>query len=165
MPFDLGSWQHAFSRFGSNSDAVVPASSKVLTEERGAGGNGEPPVAVLDELLLEWSRFLDHLTKQGQQVLVSHLHGCELLSCTPKGQVELGCCRKFSFEELLHNSAMLEEELCQFYRLSLKLVVRYDAQRDACTKEKTVFTMFRELSETNEVVRFLIREFGGELVY
>lgn len=143
----------------------MPASSKVLSDDRGTGGTGNAPVAVLDELRLEWSRFLDHLAKTGQQVLVPHLHACELLSCTPNGQVEIGCCRKFSFEELLNSSALLEEEMCQFYRLPLKLLVRYDAQRDACTKEKTVFTMFRELSETNEVVRFLIREFGGELVY
>jgi len=39
------------------------------------------------------------------------------------------------------------------------------AERDACMREKSVFTMFKELSETNEVVRYLIKEFGGELVY
>lgn len=53
----------------------------------------------------------------------------------------------------------------RFYRLPLKLAIRYDAERDACTREKSIFTMFKELSETNEVVRYLISEFGGELVY
>lgn len=99
------------------------------------------------------------------QVVVSHLHASELMSCSPSGYVELGCCRKFSYEELLHDQAMLEQEIADFYRLPLKLSVRYDAARDACTKEKSIFTMFQELSESNEVVRYLITEFGGELLY
>ncbi|NTV01607.1 MAG: DNA polymerase III subunit gamma/tau [Chlorobiaceae bacterium] len=141
----------------------MPVAAKALAEQQ--GGDGEPPVAVLDQLKLEWHRFLDHLTRKGMQVLVSHLHASELLSCSHKGLVVLGCCRKFSFEELLHDTPLLEQEMGEFYRLPLKLQVRYDAERDACTKEKTVFTMFQELSETNGVVRFLISEFGGELIY
>lgn len=99
------------------------------------------------------------------QVVVSHLHACELLSCNAQGHVGIGCCRKFSYEELLHDAHLLEEEMTAFYGEPLKLLVRYDAERDACTKGKTVFTMFQELSESNEVVRYLIREFGGELIY
>ena len=38
-------------------------------------------------------------------------------------------------------------------------------ERDACTREKSVFTMFQELTESNEVVRYLISDFGAELVY
>ena len=143
----------------------MPAAVRALSDHGGEVADGEAPVAVLDQLKLEWHRFLDHLTRKGMQILVSHLHVSELLSCSPKGVVELGCCRKFSFEELLHDSSLLEQEMDEFYGLPLKLHVRYDAERDACTKEKTVFTTFQELSETNDVVRFLISEFGGELIY
>lgn len=143
----------------------MTASSKALLDDGSQSQDDCPPVAVLDQLKLEWHRFLDHLTRKGMQVLVSHLHACELLSCSTKGLVELGCCRKFSFEELLHDGLLLEQEFAGFYGLPLKLHVRYDAERDACTKEKTVFTMFQELSESNEVVRFLITGFGGELIY
>jgi DNA polymerase-3 subunit gamma/tau len=136
-----------------------------MLQDNGPQGEGESPIAVLDQLRLEWGRFLDHLSKKGLQVMVSHLHVSELISCSPRGVVELGCCRKFSFEELQHETAMIEGELVAFYHLPLKLVVRYDAARDACTKEKSIFTMFQELSESNEVVRSLIRDFGGELVY
>jgi DNA polymerase-3 subunit gamma/tau len=114
---------------------------------------------------MEWGRFLEHISAKGLQVMVSHLHASELMSCSPSGLVELGCCRKFSYEELLHDLTLLESELADFYKLPLKLAVQYDAARDACTREKSVFTTFRELSENNEVVRFLITEFGGELVY
>lgn len=161
--FDLGSWKQALSQFGSNPEQRMSGPVKAMLQDK--GGQGEAPVAVLDQLHLEWGRFLDHLSKKGLQVLVSHLHASELVSCSPRGVVELGCCRKFSFEELQHDTAMLEGEIASFYGLPLKLVVRYDAARDACTKEKSIFTMFQELSDSNEVVRCIIREFGGELVY
>ncbi len=161
--FDLGSWKQAFSNFGNNPEPRLPVAAKAPAAPEEP--DGQPPVAVLDQLRLEWHRFLEHLTRKGMQVLVSHLHACELLSCSHQGVVMLGCCRKFSFEELLHDSVLLEQEMGEFYRLPLKLQVRYDAERDACTREKTVFTMFQELTESNEVVRYLISEFGGELVY
>jgi len=122
-------------------------------------------VAVLEQLRMEWGRFLEHLSAKGLQVMVSHLHASDLMACSPDGLVELGCCRKFSYEELQHDADLLAREMADFYKLPLKVSVRYDAARDACTREKSVFTMFQELSESNEVVRYLIKEFGGELVY
>ncbi|NTU94230.1 MAG: DNA polymerase III subunit gamma/tau [Chlorobiaceae bacterium] len=165
-PLDLGAWKQAFSNFGNNSEPRLSSAGKQDHDPLvpGPGSDGAPPV-VLEQLKLEWHRFLEQLTRKGMQVLVSHLHFCELLTCSPQGLVVIGCCRKFSYEELLHDAPVLERELSAFYGFSLKLLVRYDAERDACTKEKTVFTMFQELSVTNEVVRFLISEFGGELVY
>ncbi|UWX58303.1 DNA polymerase III subunit gamma/tau [Chlorobaculum sp. MV4-Y] len=162
---DLGSWKQAFSKFGSNADQHLPARNRLRVEENVAGTDSGAPVAVLEQLRMEWGRFLEHLSAKGLQVLVSHLHSSELMSCSPSGVVALRCCRKFSFEELQHDSALLESEMADFYKLPLKLAVRYDAERDACTREKSIFTMFQELAESNEVVRFLITEFGGELVY
>lgn len=161
---DLGSWKQAFSKFGSNADQHLPAMNRPQVEESGVGDSGAP-VAVLEQLRMEWGRFLEHLSAKGLQVLVSHLHASELMSCSPSGVVQLGCCRKFSFEELQHDSALLKSELSDFYKLPLKLAVRYDAERDACTREKSVFTMFQELTESNEVVRYLISDFGAELAY
>ncbi|NTV68033.1 MAG: DNA polymerase III subunit gamma/tau, partial [Chlorobaculum sp.] len=160
---DLGSWKQAFSKFGSNADQHLPARNRSQVEESGTDSGA--PVAVLEQLRMEWGRFLEHLSAKGLQVMVSHLHASELMACSPSGVVQLGCCRKFSFEELQHDSAMIESELAEFYRLPLKLAVRYDAERDACTREKSVFTMFKELSESNEVVRYLISDFGAELAY
>jgi len=165
LSIDLGSWKQTLSHFGTTSEPRMAVPVKLLQEEKMPEGYVRPPVAETGQLRLEWSRFLEHLAKKGLQVLVTHLHSCELLACSPTGLVELGCCRKFSFEELLHSSVLLEKEIAEFYGISLSLQIRYDAARDACTKEKSIFTLFRELSEQNEVVRFLISEFGGELVY
>jgi len=162
---DLGSWKQAFSKFGSNADQRVSTKPSASAVTSSSGSTGGVPVAVLEQLRMEWGRFLEHLTAKGLQVMVSHLHASDLMACSPDGLVELGCCRKFSYEELHHDADLLAREMADFYKLPLRVNVRYDAARDACTREKSVFTMFQELSESNEVVRYLIKEFGGELVY
>jgi DNA polymerase-3 subunit gamma/tau len=165
MPLDLGAWKQKLAHFGSNPEPRMQAVPPAPLQEAAPAEAGGPDVPDLAQLRVEWHQFLDHLVKQNQQVMVSHLHSCELTACSPAGMLELSCCRKFSFEELLHHAVPLESELAGFYQLPLKLKIRYDAERDACTREKTVFTLFQELSEKNEVVRFIISEFGGELVY
>ncbi|MEI7747550.1 MAG: DNA polymerase III subunit gamma/tau [Chlorobiaceae bacterium] len=122
-------------------------------------------VANLSSLKVEWHQFLDHLARKTHNFMATHLQSCELVSCSPTGVLEIACCRKFSYEELVQERAILQQEMSDFYALPLQLRILYDAEKDACTKEKTVFTLFQELSQTNEVVRFLITEFGGELVY
>jgi len=97
--------------------------------------------------------------------MATHLQSCELAACTEEGLLDIVCCKKFSYEELLLDIAVLQKEVSEFYALPLKLRILYDAEKDACTKEKSVFTLFQELSENNAVIRFLITEFGGELVY
>jgi DNA polymerase-3 subunit gamma/tau len=97
--------------------------------------------------------------------MATHLQSCELAACSPGGVLDIVCCRKFSYEELLQDVAVLQKEVSEFYAMPLKLRILYDAEKDACTKEKTIFTLFHELSENNQVIKFLIKEFGVELVY
>ncbi len=129
------------------------------------GAAGLEKIANLDSLKVEWHQFLDHLARKTHNFMATHLQSCELVSCSPAGVLEIACCRKFSYEELLQERATLQQEMSEFYALPLQLHILYDAEKDACTTEKTVFTLFPELSQTNEVVRFLITEFGGELFY
>jgi DNA polymerase-3 subunit gamma/tau len=164
-PFDLGSWKQKLAHFGNNAESRSGFAGQASTQERSSSGSGQTLDTDIEQLRFEWHLFLEHLVKKNQQVMVSHLHSCELTACNARGVLELTCCRKFSYEELLHDASLLEKEIGDFYQLPLKLQVRYDADKDACTREKTIFTLFQELSQTNEVVRYLIREFGGELVY
>ncbi|TLU54361.1 MAG: DNA polymerase III subunit gamma/tau [Chlorobium sp.] len=122
-------------------------------------------VANLASLKVEWHQFLEHLTRKTHNIMATHLQACELVSCTPAGELEIACCRKFSFEELLQERETLQQEISEFYALPLHVTILYDAEKDASTKEKSVFTLFQELSQQNEVIRFLITEFGSELVY
>jgi hypothetical protein len=122
-------------------------------------------VANLASLKVEWHQFLEHLVKKTHNIMATHLQSCELLSCSSSGTVEISCCRKFSYEELLQERGTLQQEISDFYALPLQVTILYDAEKDACTKEKSIFTLFQELSLNNEVIRYLITEFGSELVY
>jgi hypothetical protein len=122
-------------------------------------------VANLASLKVEWHQFLEHLIKKTHNIMATHLQSCELLSCSSSGTVEISCCRKFSYEELLQERGTLQQEISDFYALPLQVTILYDAEKDACTKEKSIFTLFQELSLNNEVIRYLITEFGSELVY
>ncbi|WP_238974567.1 hypothetical protein [Pelodictyon luteolum] len=97
--------------------------------------------------------------------MATHLQLCEITACNAKGVLDLVCCRKFSCEELIGAADLLGEKLTAFYQKPLRVRIRYDAEKDACTREKSVFTLFGELTGTNEVVRYIIKEFGGELIY
>jgi len=162
---DLGSWQKKLSGFASNP-ALQQLRTSSASDKRGEGDSGSlKSVADLDTLKVEWRQCLDHISRKSQNFMATHLQSCELAACTEEGLLDIVCCKKFSYEELLLDIAVLQKEVSEFYALPLKLRILYDAEKDACTKEKSVFTLFQELSENNAVIRFLITEFGGELVY
>ncbi|MEI6757103.1 MAG: DNA polymerase III subunit gamma/tau [Chlorobium sp.] len=142
----------------------LPVSAAQQTSLEGGAGSLKG-IGDLASLKVEWYQFLEHLAKKHNNFMATHLQTCELVSCSPAGLLDIACCRKFSYEELLQHRALLQKEVSEFYALPLQLNIRYDAEKDACTREKTVFTLFGELAEKNEVVRFLITQFGGELVY
>lgn len=162
---DLGSWQKKLSGFASNP--VLPQSHINSALKSGGEVNAEGVTIVADiaTLKVEWHQFLDHIARKSKNFMSTHLQSCELFSCTPDGVLQIACCRKFSYEELQQDRALLQKEISDFYALPLQLQIIYDAEKDACTKEKTLFTHFQEFSQSNPVIRFLIAEFGGELVY
>ena len=162
---DLGSWQKKLSGFATNP-VVQQLRVNAASDNKGPSSvEGLERVADLDSLKVEWRQFLDHISKKSHNFMATHLQSCELEACSPSGVLDIVCCRKFSYEELLQDVAILQGEVSDFYALPLKLRILYDAEKDACTKEKTVFTIFQELAEKNEVLRFIVKEFGGELVY
>ena len=126
---------------------------------------GAGPVADLALLKVEWHQFLEHVAKKTKSSMATHLQSCELVACTPDGVLDIACCRKFSCEELQQERSVLQQEISEFYALPLQIRISYDAEKDACNRQRTVFTIFQELSQHNEVIRFLVTEFGGELVY
>lgn len=155
------------SGFASNS-ASKPFRSHAhvaLASQPDNDTSGLEKVANLASLKVEWHQFLEYMGRKTHNVIATHLQSCELVSCTTAGVVEIACCRKFSCEELLQEKEMLQQEISLFYALPLQIRIFYDAEKDACTREKSVFTLFQELSQSNDVIRFLVTGFGGELVY
>ncbi|ANT64523.1 MULTISPECIES: DNA polymerase III subunit gamma/tau [Prosthecochloris] len=161
---DFTAWQKKLSNFTrkqKDRPLEVPAA--------GAPGTGTPRsvyegVLEVEKFRTEWKQFLDSLLSKGLRVLVTHLQSCELAGCE-KGTLVISCGRRFSYEELSADAALLSSEVAEFYGIPVRLSIRYDADRDHSTREQTIFTLYRELSEKNEVVKTIIREFGGELVY
>ncbi|NTV92397.1 MAG: DNA polymerase III subunit gamma/tau [Chlorobiaceae bacterium] len=162
---DLAGWQKKFSGFTAGNTHAMPAKALPSTPPGGESISARESFPDIETLKVEWHQFLDSIMKTDQQLLAMHLQSCELVSLSPRGEIVLSCCRKLSWEELRQDAKHLEKALAAFYELPLVLRIVYDAEKDACTKEKTIFTLFQELSQSSEVVRFLIREFGGELLY
>ena len=163
-PVDFSSWQDKFSKFAKSEKrlSMLPASG--TTKDRPDLSQPFDGVAEVQKFRVEWKQFLDVLLKKNYKIIVTHLRSCELASFS-HGILHMNCSKKFSCEELLHDAGLLARELEEFYGLPVKLHISYDEEKDADTKGQTIFSLFRELSEDNEVVKFLIREFGGELVY
>lgn len=160
---DLGAWQKKFTGYVSNpASAISPVSGAGATSAPDASGEEESEV---QGLRLEWNQFIESVQKGGEPILATHLQSCQIASCSAKGVLEIVSCRKFSCEELLQEAELLGRKLSEFYRRTLKVRIRYDAERDACTREKSVFDLFGELTRKNEVVRYIVTEFGGELIY
>lgn len=158
---NFSSWQDKLSKFTRNSSLQ----SHHTASSRGGGAQAEfEGVAEVQKFRTEWNQFLEELLRKQQNVLVTHLRSCELTSCHD-GVLVMTCSRKFSYEELTRAADQLLQEIDQFYGIPVQLRICYDAEKGASNREQTVFTLFRELAESNDVVKYLVREFGGELVY
>lgn len=163
VPVDFSSWQDKFSKFAKSVKRRSAQPSPGMAELRQDASQPFDGVAEVQKFRVEWKQFLDVLLKKNYKVIVTHLRSCELASFS-HGILHMSCHKKFSYEELLHDASLLARELEDFYGLPVKLHLSYDEEKDT-GKEQTIFTLFRELSGSNEIVRFLVREFGGELVY
>ncbi|ASQ90212.1 DNA polymerase III subunit gamma/tau [Prosthecochloris sp. GSB1] len=161
---DFSSWRDKFAKFAKSGVSRTAAPSRHETVDDAVPVRQFRGVAEVEKFRVEWKQFLDHLLKKNLKVIVTHLRVCELSSFSD-GTLYIGCARRFSYEELLQDISLLAAEFEDFYGIPVKLGIFHDEEKDANTKEQTIFTIFRELSEQNEVVRFIVREFGGELVY
>ena len=163
LQVDFSSWRDKFSQFAkSEKRPPAPPVPPAQSGSRDASGTFDG-IAEVQKLRMEWVQFLDVLLKKNHKIIVTHLRSCELASFS-NGILYMSCPRRFSYEELQHNADMLSAEMREFYNLPLKLHISYDAVSDA-GKGQTVFSLFSELAEKNEIVKFLVNEFGGELVY
>lgn len=83
------------------------------------------------------------------------------------GKLLLKCAKKFSFESLQTESTQLHEEAVKFFGglLEIELVLDKASVAEAMKSEKSAAELFKELSETNPVIQYLIEHFGAEPLY
>lgn len=160
---NFSSWKDKFSKFAQSEKRSPTLPIAGISQVRQDVSQPFDGVAEVQKFRVEWKQFLDALLKKNHKVIVTHLRFCELSSFS-HGILHMSCSKKFSYEELLHNAGLLARELENFYGFPVKLHISYDEKNDT-GKEQTIFTLFRDLSESNEIVKFLVREFGGELLY
>jgi hypothetical protein len=115
----------------------------------------------------KWGLFIEHLETSGKSLLVSHLQMCELEKVAD-GFVKLKCVKQFSFESLTSSLfAALIQSASDFFGASLEIEIVLDKQSVAhvAKAERSVMEIFKELSETNDLVKYLIEHFGAEPLY
>jgi DNA polymerase III subunit gamma/tau len=164
---NVSGWQSKFSRFVEETTyrpthLTARSTEKDLVE-------APPPVSiVISEIVLKekWAGFVPYLEAKGKSVLVSNLQMCELENIAV-GIVRLTCVKKFSFEVLTEEQASLSQEAELYFGSKIAIEISLDKtgamqiQKD----ERSTFEIFKELSEQNELIRYLIEHFGAEPNY
>lgn len=117
-------------------------------------------------LAAHWNSFIDALENEGKSFLVSHLKMCEM-EVEGDGKLRLKCAKKFSFESLQTESTELHKEAVKFFGglLEIDIVLDKASVAEAMKSEKSAAELFKELSETNPVIQYLIEHFGAEPLY
>lgn len=116
--------------------------------------------------MAHWGAFIESLENEGKSFLVSNLKMCEV-EAMQDGKVVLKCAKKFSFESLHAESTDLHKEAVNFFGglLEIEIVLDKASVAEAMKSEKSAAELFKELSETNPVIKYLIEHFGAEPLY
>lgn len=169
---DLSKWKEKFSKLVEETPyrpkvaAARPAMQNARTSEMLERAVPTTHSELNAEQVLErWGRFIEELERTGRSRLASHLRMCRIEHA---GGVVLAlhCPSRIAFETLLDEMPMLYEAAKAFYGASIAFEVLLDkAAMQARKEERTVEERFKELAEKNELVRYLIEQFGAELSY
>jgi len=165
---NVAAWQGRFSRFIQET-TYRPRyiGSRPLAKEREAPAENDTQNLISKDVLnTHWRSFIESLESEGKSFLVSHLKMCEM-EVVRDGKVLLKCGRKFSFESLQTDSTELHQEAVKFFGglLEIDIVLDKTSVAEALKSEKSAAELFKELSETNPVIKYLIEHFGAEPLY
>ncbi len=117
-------------------------------------------------LTTQWTAFIEALENEGKSFLASHLKMCNV-DVVQDGKITLKSAKKFSFESLQTEVTELRKEAIKFFGglLEVELLLDKASIIEAMKSEKSALELFKELSETNPVIQYLIKHFGVEPLY
>ncbi len=165
---DVVAWQGRFSRFIQETNYRPRyASSRPPIKENLEQEQSDAQKLISKEVLMaHWGAFIESLENEGKSLLVSSLKMCEV-EAVQDGKVVLKCTKKFSFESLQTESTDLHKEAVKFFGglLEIEIVLDKVSLAEAMKSEKSAAELFKELSETNPVIKYLIEHFGAEPLY
>ncbi len=165
---NVAAWQGRFSRFIQET-TYRPRylGSRPLAKEREEQAESDAQKLIPKDILnAHWGAFIESLEGEGKSFLVSHLKMCEM-KAVQDGKVLLKCGKKFSFESLQTDATELHKEAVKFFGglLEIDIVLDKASVAEAMKAEKSAAELFKELSETNPVIKYLIEHFGAEPLY
>jgi len=110
-----------------------------------------------------WEEFLTFLDEKNQAILHSHLNFCDLKDFK-ENELHFVCQRELTFETLSEDAKALSKELSDFFQAGIVAIPIFDEAVVEANREKSPKELFEELAKTNELVKYLIDEFGAELM-
>lgn len=165
---NVAAWQGRFSRFIQETNYRPRyVGSRPITKEKNEQTESDAQRLVSkDTLTAHWGAFIESLESEGKSFLVSHLKMCEM-EVAHDGKIVLKSPKKFSFESLQAESMELHKEAVKFFGglLEIEIVLDKASVAEANKSDKSALELFKELSETNPVIQYLIEHFGAEPLY
>lgn len=165
---NVAAWQGRFSRFiQETSYRPRYVGSRPLTKEKNEQEESDVQKLISKEALTaHWGSFIESLEGEGKSFLVSHLKMCEM-EVVRDGKITLKCAKKFSFESLQTDATQLHQEAVKFFGglMEIEIVLDKASVAEAMKSEKSASELFKELSQTDPVIQYLIEHFGAEPLY
>ncbi len=93
----------------------------------------------------------------------SHLTLCELVKFE-HNKLSLLCKNAMTYETLQEDSPRLSHELALFFKARMEAMPVFDKDVAEANRVKSPKELFEELAKSNEVIQYLIKEFGAELI-
>jgi len=174
LTIDFGAWKEKFSKFIEESSyqpklpmqKALPENASEPAELSATELPAAPHEITLsfEAISHKWDDFLQNLEKQGKGLLCSNMKVCELKGL--KGhELMLLCSKQFAFEMLTSEPERASEALSLFFQTPIYANFSIDRELVKATTEKSPYELFQELAEKNKLIKYLVDEFGAELIY
>ncbi len=160
----LDKWREPFSDFIRNTHYQHPQSKQETPEVPKHPDHDESKTITVEDIQARWEEFIEYLEESNQSVLRSHLAFCTILGLEDR-HLQILCKNAFTYETLQEDAPKLTWALSEFFQTQVVVKPVFDKDVAEAHREKSPKELFEELAETNEVVKYLIREFGAELMY
>lgn len=160
-------WREPFSQFVRDTRFQT----QTTAENDEDNVNIEPELAqselnktlTFKDIQSQWDEFLTFLDEKNQAILHSHLNFCDLKDFK-ENELHFVCQRELTFETLSEDAKALSKELSDFFQAGIVAIPIFDEAVVEANREKSPKELFEELAKTNELVKYLIDEFGAELM-
>ncbi|ACF12614.1 hypothetical protein Ctha_0143 [Chloroherpeton thalassium ATCC 35110] len=174
LSIDFQAWKEKFNKFIEESTYQPKLLGKKRSQENNPDASKETqperfaeehkPILPIEEISRRWENFLLSLEEKGNGLLASNLKVCEIKALKGR-ELTLLCSKEFAFEMLSGELARLSEAMQNFFQTPIYANLTIDKELVKATTEKSPYELFQELAKKNKLIKYLVDEFGAELIY